>query len=228
LYKNTLSVAGKVTSLVTKKDYSLATKIEEAIRKNESLEAITKESVRMDVTRNQITEQRRKNKNGFKTSKVRDKSDSRASPVNTRSGIKDRSDSRTRSENTRSGSRDKSDSRTRYENTRSGSRDKSDSRTRSENTRSGSRDKSDSRTRSENTRPGTKSGKQSVSSKFTKNGFPISKPVKSSKTGSFKKDSSENKRTDKRTTATKSTDSKLSVVGFRGRNASSSDKRQTY
>jgi hypothetical protein len=245
LYKNTLSVAGKVTSLVTKKDYSLATKIEEAIRKNESLEAITKESVRMDVTRNQITEQRRKNKNGFKTSKVRDKSDSRASPVNTRSGIKDRSDSRTRSENTRSGNRDKSDSRTRsentrsgnrdksdsrtrYENTRSGSRDKSDSRTRSENTRSGSRDKSDSRTRSENTRPGTKSGKQSVSSKFTKNGFPISKPVKSSKTGSFKKDSSENKRTDKRTTATKSTDSKLSVVGFRGRNASSSDKRQTY
>jgi hypothetical protein len=194
LYKNTISVAGKVTSLVTKKDYSLATKIEEAIRKNESLEAITKESVRMDVTRNQITEQRRKNKNGFKTSKVRDKSDSRASPVNTRSGIKDRSDSRTRSENTRSGSRDKSDSRT----------------------------------RSENTRPGTKSGKQSVSSKFTKNGFPISKPVKSSKTGSFKKDSSENKRTDKRTTATKSTDSKLSVVGFRGRNASTSDKRQTY
>ncbi|KAK2420766.1 DEAD-box ATP-dependent RNA helicase [Trifolium repens] len=240
-----MGAKGKVTSLVTKKDYSLATKIEEAIRKNESLEAITKESVRMDVTRNQITEQRRKNKNGFKTSKVRDKSDSRASPVNTRSGIKDRSDSRTRSENTRSGSRDKSDSRTRYENTRSGSRDKSDSRTRSENTRSGSRDKSDSRTRSENTRsgsrdksdsrtrsentrPGTKSGKQSVSSKFKKNGFPVSKPVKSSKTGSFKKDSSENKRTDKRTTATKSTDSKLSVVGFRGRNASSSDKRQTY
>ncbi|KAK2366726.1 DEAD-box ATP-dependent RNA helicase [Trifolium repens] len=239
-----MGAKGKVTSLVTKKDYSLATKIEEAIRKNESLEAITKESVRMDVTRNQITEQRRKNKNGFKTSKVRDKSDSRASPVNTRSGIKDRSDSRTRSENTRSGnrdksdsrtrsentrsgSRDKSDSRTRYENTRSGSRDKSDSRTRSENTRSG-RDKSDSRTRSENTRPSTKSGKQSVSSKFTKNGFPISKPVKSSKTGSFKKDSSENKRTDKRTTATKSTDSKLSVVGFRGRNASTSDKRQTY
>ncbi|WJX71193.1 DEAD-box ATP-dependent RNA helicase 39 [Trifolium repens] len=240
-----MGAKGKVTSLVTKKDYSLATKIEEAIRKNESLEAITKESVRMDVTRNQITEQRRKNKKGFKTSKVRDKSDSRASPVNTRSGIKDRSDSRTRSENTRSGNRDKSDSRTRsentrsgnrdksdsrtrYENTRSGSRDKSDSRTRSENTRSGSRDKSDSRTRSENTRPGTKSGKQSVSSKFTKNGFPISKPVKSSKTGSFKKDSSENKRTDKRTTATKSTDSKLNVVGFRGRNASSSDKRQTY
>ncbi|GAU26800.1 hypothetical protein TSUD_289050 [Trifolium subterraneum] len=252
-----MGAKGKVTSLVTKKDYSLATKIEEAIRKNESLEAITKESVRMDVTRNQITEQRRKNKNVFKTSKVRDRSDSRASPVNTRSatrdksdsrtrsentrsgnrdksdsrtrsentrsGSRDRSDSRTRSENTRSGSRDKSDSRTRSDNTRSGSRDKSDSRTRSENTRSGSRDKSDSRTRSENTRPGTKSGKQSASSKFTKTGFPVSKPVKSSS----KKASSENKRTDKRTNATKSTDSKLSVVGFRGRNASSSDKRQT-
>ncbi|XP_004489911.2 DEAD-box ATP-dependent RNA helicase 39 [Cicer arietinum] len=85
-----MGAKGKVTSLVTKKDSSLANKIEEAIRKNESLEAITKESVRIDVTRNQITEQRRKNKNVVvKASKVREKkSDPRASSTNTRSGVK--------------------------------------------------------------------------------------------------------------------------------------------
>jgi len=226
--KTLFSVSGKITSLVTKKDYSLATKIEEAIKKNENLEAITKESVRMDVTRNQITEQRRKNKNVVKPSKVRDKSDSRISSTNTRSGIKDKSDSRSRSENTRSGTRDKSDSRSRSENTRSGTRDKSDSRSRSENTRSGARDKSDSRSRTENARSGTKPGKQSTPSKFTKKGFTVSKSVKSSSTSSFKKTSSDNKRTGKKTTASKSTRSKLSVVGFRGRNASSSDKRQTF
>lgn len=206
-----MGAKGKITSLVTKKDYSLATKIEEAIKKNENLEAITKESVRMDVTRNQITEQRRKNKNVVKPSKVRNKSDSRVSSVNTKSGIRDKSDSRTSSMNTRSGTRDKSDSRSR-----------------SENTRSGTRDKSDSRSKSENVKSGTKSGKQSTPSKFTKKGFTLSKSVKSSSTSGIKKASSDNKRTGKRTTASKSTRSKLSVVGFRGRNASSSDKRQTF
>jgi hypothetical protein len=38
--------AGKVTSLVAKKDVALATKIEEAIKKNESLEALTTYNVR--------------------------------------------------------------------------------------------------------------------------------------------------------------------------------------
>jgi len=42
---------GKITSLVTKKDYNLATKIEEAIKKKENLEAITQESVRIETTR---------------------------------------------------------------------------------------------------------------------------------------------------------------------------------
>ncbi|CAL5185377.1 unnamed protein product [Lathyrus oleraceus] len=189
-----MGAKGKVTSLVTKKDFGLATKIEEAIRKNESLEAITKESLRMDITRNQITEQRRKNKNVVKTSKTRDKSDSRPSSTTNRSGI----------------------------------RGKSDSRTRSEDTRSGIRDKSDSRTGSGNTRSGMKFGKQSSPSKSSKKGFPVSKTVKSSSPSSFIKASSESKRTGKSGTATKSTNPKLSVVGFRGRNASSSDKRQTF
>jgi hypothetical protein len=38
--------AGKVTSLVAKKDVPLATRIEEAIKKNESLEALTTSNVR--------------------------------------------------------------------------------------------------------------------------------------------------------------------------------------
>ncbi|CAK8532738.1 unnamed protein product [Lathyrus sativus] len=155
-----MGAKGKVTSLVTKRDFGLATKIEEAIRKNESLEAITKESLRMDATRNQITEQRRKNKNVVKISKARDKSDSRPSSTTNRSGMK--------------------------------------------------------------------SGKQSSPSKSSKKGFPVSKSVKSSSPSSFIKASSESKRTGKRATATKSTNPKLSVVGFRGRNASSSDKRQTF
>ncbi|KAL5080819.1 hypothetical protein RYX36_009240 [Vicia faba] len=257
-----MGAKGKVTSLVTKKDFGLATKIEEAIRKNESLEAITKESLRMDVTRNQITEQRRKNKNVVKTSKardksdsrptsttnrsgIRDKSDSRSSSANTRSGIRDKfdsrtsstnarsgirgkSDSRTSSENTRSRIRDKSDSRTSSTNARSGIRGKSDSRTSSENTRSRIRDKSDSRTGSGNTRSDMKFGKQSSPSKSSKKGFPVSKSVKSSSPNSFIKASSESKRTGKRATVTKSTNPKLSVVGFRGRRSSSSDKRQTF
>ncbi|XP_058779103.1 DEAD-box ATP-dependent RNA helicase 39-like [Vicia villosa] len=239
-----MGAKGKVTSLVTKKDFGLATKIEEAIRKNESLEAITKESLRMDVTRNQITEQRRKNKNVVKTSKARDKSDSRPTSSASRSGIRDKSgsrptstanrsgrdksNSRTSSANTRSGSRDKSDSRTSSTNTRSGIRGKSDSRTSSEDTRSGIRGKSDSRTGSGNTRSGMKFGKQSSPSKSSKKGFPVSKSVKSSSPSSFIKASSESKRTGKRATATKSTNPKLSVVGFRGRNASASDKRQTF
>jgi len=40
-----MDAKGKITSLITKKDYSLATKIEEAIKKKDNLEAITKESV---------------------------------------------------------------------------------------------------------------------------------------------------------------------------------------
>jgi superfamily II DNA/RNA helicase len=42
-----MDAKGKITSLVAKKDYNLATKIEEAIKNNENLEAITQESVRI-------------------------------------------------------------------------------------------------------------------------------------------------------------------------------------
>ncbi|CAI0557060.1 unnamed protein product [Linum tenue] len=56
-----MGAKGKVTSLITKKDVPLATKIEEAIRKNESLESLTMDGVRRDKARARITEQKGKN-----------------------------------------------------------------------------------------------------------------------------------------------------------------------
>lgn len=53
-----LFFTGKVTSLVAKKDLPLATRIEEAIRKNESLESLTADNVRRDIARARITEQK--------------------------------------------------------------------------------------------------------------------------------------------------------------------------
>ncbi|KAE8100359.1 hypothetical protein FH972_018266 [Carpinus fangiana] len=50
-----MGAKGKVTSLVAKKDVLLATRIEEAIRKNESLESLTVDHVRRDVARARIT-----------------------------------------------------------------------------------------------------------------------------------------------------------------------------
>ena len=57
-----------MTSLVGKKDNILATRIEEAIRKNESLESLTADSVWRDVARNRITEHKTKNAKLIKAS----------------------------------------------------------------------------------------------------------------------------------------------------------------
>nr|POF20374.1 dead-box atp-dependent rna helicase 39 [Quercus suber] len=54
-----LCLTGKVTSLVAKRDLVLATRIEEALRKNESLESLTVDNVRRDIARSRITEQKR-------------------------------------------------------------------------------------------------------------------------------------------------------------------------
>ncbi|XP_027335127.1 DEAD-box ATP-dependent RNA helicase 39 isoform X2 [Abrus precatorius] len=146
-----MGAKGKVTSLVAKKDLVLATKIEEAIRKNESLEAITKESGRRDVARTQITVPKGKNKKMVKVSQVKNKS------------------------------------------------------------AGGSRKNGSS----------MKPGKGSPSVKSMKKGISVSKSVKFSGASGLRKDSLENEQTSKRVSATKSTNSKLSVVGFRGRNSSS-------
>ena len=66
-----------MTSLVTKKDHILATRIEEAIRKNESLESLTADNVRRDIARDRmITEQKTKNDKFVKVSKERNRAKS--------------------------------------------------------------------------------------------------------------------------------------------------------
>lgn len=68
-----LCLTGKVTSLVTRKDLTLATRIEEALRKNESLESLTVDNVRRDIARSRITEQKRTNVKSVKVSNQKNK-----------------------------------------------------------------------------------------------------------------------------------------------------------
>ncbi|KAL1319609.1 hypothetical protein HN51_071853 [Arachis hypogaea] len=83
-----MGAKGKVTSLVTKKDLILATRIEEAMRKNESLEAITKEGVRRDIARTQVNGQSGKDRKLVKVSKVKNNPGGRASLGNKGSDLK--------------------------------------------------------------------------------------------------------------------------------------------
>ena len=62
-----------MTSLVAKKDFVLATRIEEAMRKNESLESLSVNSVRRDNARSKITEQKGKNEKLIKVARQRSK-----------------------------------------------------------------------------------------------------------------------------------------------------------
>ncbi|CAN1802116.1 DEAD-box ATP-dependent RNA helicase 39 [Linum perenne] len=55
-----MGAKGKVTSLVARKDVPLSSRIEEAIRKNESLESLTMDGVRRDKARARITEDKGK------------------------------------------------------------------------------------------------------------------------------------------------------------------------
>ena len=55
--------AGKVTSLVAKKDLPLATRIEEAIKKNESLESLNAASIRQDATKSRQSNQKGRDAN---------------------------------------------------------------------------------------------------------------------------------------------------------------------
>ncbi|KAK8485966.1 hypothetical protein V6N11_031241 [Hibiscus sabdariffa] len=68
-----MGAKGKVTSLVAKKDSLLAERIEEAIRKNESLESLTVDNVRRDTARVRITEQKGKNVKLIKVSNQKNK-----------------------------------------------------------------------------------------------------------------------------------------------------------
>ncbi|XP_074280330.1 DEAD-box ATP-dependent RNA helicase 39 [Silene latifolia] len=56
-----MGAKGKVTSLVTKRDIPLATRIEEAMKKNESLESLSVDSIRRDNARARISQQQGNN-----------------------------------------------------------------------------------------------------------------------------------------------------------------------
>ncbi|XP_043725002.1 DEAD-box ATP-dependent RNA helicase 39 isoform X1 [Telopea speciosissima] len=66
-----MGAKGKVTSLVAKKDVPLATRIEEAMKKNESLESLTADNVRRDVAKERIHVQRHMIKASNQKSKSR-------------------------------------------------------------------------------------------------------------------------------------------------------------
>ncbi|PIN06780.1 ATP-dependent RNA helicase [Handroanthus impetiginosus] len=68
-----MGAKGKVTGLVAKKDLILATRIEEAIMKNESLESLSVDSIRRDLARSHINEQKEKNAKMLKASSSRKK-----------------------------------------------------------------------------------------------------------------------------------------------------------
>ena len=166
LLNQILLSTGKVTSLVAKKDLLLATRIEEAIRKNESLEALTADNLRRDVARAKISEQKAKNANLVKVSKQKNK--------------------------------------TKVESMKSSSKAAS-TKTSGRKTLGG---------KSVRVSPPTKSKKT----------VKILKPSKSSSAGGGSKRalSGVMKRADsKRSSSVKSSTSKLSVVGFRGRSSSS-------
>ncbi|XP_050367027.1 DEAD-box ATP-dependent RNA helicase 39 [Argentina anserina] len=69
-----MGAKGKVTSLVTKKNLMLATRIEEALKKNESLESLSVDSVKRDVARARITPQKASNPKFTRVSNQKSKS----------------------------------------------------------------------------------------------------------------------------------------------------------
>ncbi|KAJ9567526.1 hypothetical protein OSB04_003492 [Centaurea solstitialis] len=63
-----MGAKGKVTSLITKKDLTLANRVEEAMRKNESLESLTIDSVRRDSGRPKLQDHKAKGTRPVKVS----------------------------------------------------------------------------------------------------------------------------------------------------------------
>lgn len=66
-------MTGKVTSLIARKDSILATRIEEALMKNESLESLSVDSIRRDIARSNIHGQKEKNARIVKVSSSKNK-----------------------------------------------------------------------------------------------------------------------------------------------------------
>ncbi|KAL0432766.1 UNVERIFIED_CONTAM: DEAD-box ATP-dependent RNA helicase 39 [Sesamum latifolium] len=68
-----MGAKGKVTSLVAKKNFILATRIEEAIMKNESLESLSVDSIKRDLARSHINEQKERNAKMVRVSSLKNK-----------------------------------------------------------------------------------------------------------------------------------------------------------
>ncbi|KAK4387800.1 DEAD-box ATP-dependent RNA helicase 39 [Sesamum angolense] len=68
-----MGAKGKVTSLVAKKNLILATRIEEAIMKNESLESLSVDSIKRDLARSHINEQKERNAKMVRVSSLKNK-----------------------------------------------------------------------------------------------------------------------------------------------------------
>ncbi|KAL9245060.1 hypothetical protein vseg_018756 [Gypsophila vaccaria] len=197
-----MGAKGKVTSLVTKRDGLLATRIEEAMKKNESLESLSVDSVRRDTARTRISQQQGNNSRVVKASNVR--SSGRPTSDAKRSG---RSASTVRSTSKATSS------------TRSG-RTTANVKTTGRTTlpkSSGLSDKAAPAQTSARKSTGGKYGNPANKSK----GSPVKIASSSKTTKKFvKKPKASSSSTPKRP-------SKISVVGFRGRSSSSGDKKLT-
>ncbi|KAL0366471.1 UNVERIFIED_CONTAM: DEAD-box ATP-dependent RNA helicase 39 [Sesamum radiatum] len=68
-----MGAKGKVTSLVAKKNLILATRIEEAIMKNESLESLSVDSIKRDLARSHINEHKERNAKMVRVSSLKNK-----------------------------------------------------------------------------------------------------------------------------------------------------------
>lgn len=68
-----MGAKGKVTSLVARRDLILATRIEEAIMKNESLESLSVDRIKRDLARSHINQQKDKNEKREKVSSLKRK-----------------------------------------------------------------------------------------------------------------------------------------------------------
>ncbi|KAK4483974.1 hypothetical protein RD792_011185 [Penstemon davidsonii] len=68
-----MGAKGKVTSLIARKDTMLATRIEEAMMKNESLESLSVDGIKRDIARSKINVQKDRNEKMVRASSLRNK-----------------------------------------------------------------------------------------------------------------------------------------------------------
>ncbi|KAK9748714.1 hypothetical protein RND81_02G075200 [Saponaria officinalis] len=192
-----MGAKGKVTSLVTKRDGLLATRIEEAMKKNESLESLSVDSVRRDTARTRISQQQGNNTRLVKASNVKS---SGRSTTDTKTSGRSTTDTKTSGRST--------------SNTRSG-RGTSNVKTTGRTTSAKSSGSSVQTSTKKST--GGKFGNAASKSK----GKPVKVASLSKTTKKFVK------RPKASSSSTSNRPSKISVVGFRGRSSSSGDKKLT-